>query len=152
MQLESNAFSPGERVPRRHSCQGVDVSPPVAWRDPPAGTRSFALICDDPDAPRGTWHHWALFDLQADMFSLDEGYPAGERVGTTRQGVNDFGVARYNGPCPPRGHGPHHYRFKLFALDVERLDVPARATCKEVEAAATRHCLAQAQLMGIYAR
>ncbi len=90
--------------------------------------------------------------MPAETFALDEDYPAGERVGTTRQGVNDFGMARYNGPCPPRGHGPHHYRFKLLAMDVEHLDLPARAICEEVEAAAAQHCLAKAQLVGVYAR
>lgn len=152
MQVSSKAFLSGERIPLRHSCQGADLSPPLSWRDSPAATRSFALFCDDTDAPRGTWHHWALFDLPADISSLDEGYAAGERVGTTRQGVNDFGVSRYSGPCPPRGHGPHHYHFKLFALDVEQLDIPARAACEEVEAVAVRHCLAEAHLVGIYAR
>jgi len=152
MQITSPAFAPGGRIPLRHSCQGADVSPPLAWRDAPSATRSFALFCDDPDAPVGTWHHWALFDLPPDTRKLAEAYPPGARVGATRQGVNDFGSARYSGPCPPRGHGQHHYRFKLVALSVERLEVAAEANCPAIEDAAARHCLAEAKLVGTYAR
>lgn len=152
MEFSSTAFSNGERIPLRHSCQGSDISPPLAWRDAPAETCSFALFCNDPDAPKGIWHHWALFDLPPDVTDLPEAYPGGTHVGATRHGVNDFGRARYNGPCPPRGHGSHHYLFKLLALDVKHLDAPERADCALVEEIAAQHQLAEAALTGLYAR
>jgi len=143
-QLTSPAFSEGQPIPRKHTGDGADVSPEVAWTGPPAGTASLALICDDPDAPRGTWSHWVLFDLPPDTRGLAEGATAG------KQGKNDFGRPGYGGPAPPRGK-PHRYFFMLSALDTP-LNLPAGATRAEVLAAMKGHVLAEAKLMGTYQR
>lgn len=152
MKLSSSAFRDGEDIPRRYACDGENLSPPLAWSDAPAGTRSFALLCDDPDAPRGTWRHWAVYDLPAHCAVLSEG--AGNRGGEPglKQGVNDFGDEAYGGPCPPHGHGTHHYRFRLLALSTDRMNLPAGATCREVEHALNGHILAHATLVGHYRR
>jgi Raf kinase inhibitor-like YbhB/YbcL family protein len=151
-QLTSTAFKAGGRIPRQYTCEGEDRSPPLAWSGVPAGTKSFALLCDDPDAPAGTWHHWALFNIPAGTDRLDEGFAhRGPDIGT-RQAVNDFGRAGYGGPCPPPGHGFHHYHFKLLALDVEKLALPERVRGAEVERAAEAHALARAELIGLYSR
>lgn len=152
MKLTSSAFAAGQPIPSRFSCEGADLSPPLAWSGAPKGTRSFALLCDDPDAPVGTWHHWALFDIPVDTAELAEGYARDAQVGATRQAVNDFGVTGYRGACPPKGHGAHRYHFKLLALDVDKLAIKDGARCKDVEAAAKRHVLARAELIGTYTR
>lgn len=150
--LESPAFRDGGRIPRRHSCEGDDLSPALTWSGLPAGCRSLALVCEDPDAPGGTWHHWAIFDVPASERGLREGMPTDERVGAMRQAINDFRRVGYGGPCPPPGHGPHRYRFRLLALAVKQLDVPDRPTCKAVAAAAGRQALAETVLTGRYER
>jgi Raf kinase inhibitor-like YbhB/YbcL family protein len=150
--LTSSAFADGARIPELYSCEGADISPPLAWSGAPDETRSFALLCDDPDAPAGTWTHWAIFDIAADASGLREGYPKGARVDDVRQAVTDFGHAGYGGPCPPRGHGVHHYYFRVLALDVGRLDVPEKATFRDVEKIAEAHVLARADLTGTYSR
>lgn len=152
LRLESTAFAEGQRIPTRYTCEGRDISPPLAWSGAPEGTESFALLCDDPDAPVGTWHHWALFDIAAPTGRLDEAYPGDETVGGSRQAINDFGRSGYGGPCPPRGHGVHHYRFRLLALGVARLDLGPGPRCAEVETAARAHTLAEAVLVGTYSR
>ncbi len=150
--LTSPAFAEGGRIPTRHSCEGDDASPPLAWDGAPEGTRAFALICSDPDAPAGTWYHWAVFDIPAAARRLDEDFPTDGRVGDIRQAVTDFRRTGYGGPCPPRGHGVHHYRFRLMAVDVERLAVAASPDCRDVEAEASRHRLAECALTGLYSR
>jgi Raf kinase inhibitor-like YbhB/YbcL family protein len=112
----------------------------------PAGTKSFALIVDDPDAPRGTFCHWAMFDISPTATGVSDEMPAG-----AHEAVNDFGRMGYGGPCPPPGH-VHHYRFRLMALNVPRLNIPQRATCQDVQPAAEPHKLAEATLVGTYAR
>jgi len=128
------------------------VSPALEWTGSPAGTRSFALLCDDPDAPGGTWHNWAVYDLPADTSRLEEAFPANACLPAAKQGVNDFGQIGYGGPCPPRRHDPHHYFFRLLALDVERLDVGPKPICAQVGIAAAKRALAEAQLVGIFSR
>jgi len=150
--LSSPAFKSGGRIPARYCCDAEDLSPPLAWTGAPAGRRSFALLCDDPDAPVGTWHHWALFNLAASVDHLDEAYPATDRLVASRQAINDFGRPGYGGPCPPRGHGVHHYRFRLLALNVSTLTLPDGAKCSDVEEAARSHVMATAQLIGTYSR
>jgi Raf kinase inhibitor-like YbhB/YbcL family protein len=150
--LTSPAFENGARIPTRFTCEGEDISPALEWSDQPAGTLSYLLLCDDPDAPAGTWHHWALYDIPADRIRLDQGFPARSEVEGARQAVNDFGRVGYGGPCPPPGHGTHHYRFRLLALDVAKLPSGAEAKCPEVEAAARPHALGEALLVGTYAR
>lgn len=152
LRLVSSAFRDGERIPRNHTCEGGDVSPAFSWSGLPNGCRSLALVCEDPDAPSGTWYHWAVFDIPATTSELPEGFPANERVGDIRQATNSFHRIGYGGPCPPQGHGSHRYRFRLFALSVDRLDVRAHPTCPAVAAAASQHALAETVLTGLYKR
>jgi Raf kinase inhibitor-like YbhB/YbcL family protein len=152
LRIESSAFADNQTIPQRYTCEGEDISPPLAWSGAPEGTKSFALLCDDPDAPAGTWHHWALFDLPATADRLEEAHPTDQSVSATRQAVNDFKRPGYGGPCPPQGHGTHHYRFRLLALSVAHLDLAPGAACPEVEAAARPQLLAEAVLVGTYAR
>lgn len=147
--LESPAFDEGDTIPIRYTCEGEDVSPALQWQDAPANARSFALIMDDPDAPRGTFTHWVLFDIPADQTGLPEAVQAGD-IGTS--GVNDFRKTGYGGPCPPPGHGPHRYFFTLYALDIDTLNLPAGAARSKVEQAMQGHIIGQAQLMGRYER
>jgi Raf kinase inhibitor-like YbhB/YbcL family protein len=146
MQLTSEAFDDGSPIPSRFTCDGEDVPPPLRWSNPPTGTQSFALIVDDPDAPRGTFRHWGLFDIPSSARQLGE---SGEQ---SREARNDFDRTGYGGPCPPRGHGPHRYRFRLLALDVTRLPLAAGSAVSEVERAAQPHVLASALLTGRYER
>ena len=151
MHLTSPSFSSGSTIPRKHTCDGSDVSPALAWSGAPQGTQSFALIADDPDAPVGTWSHWVLYDLPAGTTSLAENVSKVDAPPTGgRQGRNDFRKLGYGGPCPPPGT-PHRYFFKLYALD-RMLGLKAGASQKEVEKALQGHILAQAELMGKYGR
>lgn len=152
MRLESPAFRDGDPIPAAHSRDGGDASPPLSWTDPPAETRSFALVCDDPDAPRGTWVHWVLWGIPADSRSLAAGAGSSERPsGGGVHGTNDFRERRWGGPAPPRGHGTHHYRFHLYALDAEP-ELKAGASRAELDAAIRGHALAEATLTGTYRR
>ena len=149
--VSSLAFSNGDRIPAKFTCQGQDVSPPLAWGNPPAGTRSFALIVDDPDAPAGIFTHWVLFNIPADSRTLPEAVPAqAELSGGARQGKNDSGRTGYYGPCPPPG-GQHRYQFTLYALD-KMLDLAAGASKKQLLSAMQGHILAQGRLTGTYQR
>jgi Raf kinase inhibitor-like YbhB/YbcL family protein len=153
LKLSSSAFSDGSPIPAKHTCDGPDVSPALGWSGAPAGTKSFALIMDDPDAPAGTWVHWVLWDLPASFASLPENVPRTETLqslGGALQGKNSWPKIGYYGPCPPPGK-PHRYFFKLYALDVT-LGLKAGATKADVEQAMQGHVLAQTQLMGTYAR
>jgi Raf kinase inhibitor-like YbhB/YbcL family protein len=151
MQLTSTAFSEGETIPKPHTGDGEDRSPPLKWTGVPEGTKSFALICDDPDAPGGVWVHWVLFNIPADQRELTGGIGATATVaGGAKHGKNDFGKLGYGGPAPPRGK-PHRYYFKLYALDTT-LELTAGATKKQVEAAIKGHMLAAGELMGKYGR
>jgi Raf kinase inhibitor-like YbhB/YbcL family protein len=151
MRLVSTAFQEGSSIPRKHTGDGSDVSPPLQWSAAPAGVKSFALICDDPDAPRGTWVHWVLFNIPAERTDLPEGQPSRSALPTGAvQGKNDFGKLGYGGPAPPPGKA-HRYMFKLCALDI-LLKLPEGATKKQVEDAIKNHILDQAQLMGTYGR
>jgi len=150
--LRSSAFAEGERIPSRQSCEGDDLSPPLAWAGVPAKTQSFALVCEDPDAPMGTWHHWGIYNIPAHELGLAEGFAPDAVVGAVRQAVTDFDRPGYGGPCPPRGHGTHHYYFRLMALDVAKLDLPLDADCEQLKRAAKPHVLEEAVLMGTFAR
>lgn len=150
--LESTAFREGQRIPERYTCEGQDVSPPLAWSGAPEGTKSFVLLLTDPDAPRGTWHHWGLYDIPADASELAQALPAEAKTGPMRQVLNDFGRVGYGGPCPPPGHGTHHYHFRLLALSVGSLRLPAKARCPDLEKAALPHFLGAAETVGTYAR
>ena len=151
MQISSAAFSAGEKIPMKFTCDGPDVSPKLTWNEPPTNTKSFALITDDPDAPMGTWVHWVLYDLPAETRELTEGVVKQEQLSNgARQGRNDFGKIGYGGPCPPRGK-PHRYFFKLYALD-SKLNLKAGATKADLESAMKGHILAQSELIGKYGR
>lgn len=149
--LKSGAFAAGANIPKKYTCDAEDVSPPLTWNDPPAGTQSFALIADDPDAPVGTWVHWVLYDLPPNARELAEGVAKQEQIPNgARQGRNDFRKIGYGGPCPPPGK-PHRYFFKLYALN-GKLNLQAGATKADVEKAMQGHIVAQGELMGRYGR
>ncbi len=145
VELSSRAFAAGQPIPRRYSCAGEDLSPPLAWRAVPAGAVSLALIVDDPDAPLGTFTHWLAWGINPD----DGGLGEGERA--RREGRNDFREIGYRGPCPPRGHGPHRYFFRLYALAREPAVSPS-ASRSELERALNDNVLAVAELVGTYER
>jgi Raf kinase inhibitor-like YbhB/YbcL family protein len=149
-EIKSAAFQNNSSIPSRHTCDGANLSPALSWTDPPQGTQSYALIMDDPDAPRGTFVHWVLYNLPASARQLPEGVPKDDDVQGGLQGVNDFPQTGYGGPCPPPGK-PHRYFFELYALDT-KLDLPAGAQKKDVEQAMKGHVLAEAQWMGRYKR
>jgi|SRR5581483_7509482 len=150
--LRSDAFPDGATIPLKYTCSGNNISVPLAWAGAPAATQAFALIMDDPDAPlAGGFVHWVVYDLPANVSSLPEGVPEGDRIaGGGTQGANGRGTRAYTGPCPPPG-APHHYSFRLFALDAP-LGLAAGATRAEVEAAMQGHTLAQAMLTGLFGR
>jgi len=150
-QITSTAFTEGAPIPVRHTCDDKDLSPALAWAGAPQGTKSFALICDDPDAPIGTWVHWVVFNIPADSAGLPEGVPAVEKLPNgTIQGKNGWHKIGYGGPCPPPGK-PHRYFFKLYALDT-LLALDSSADKKAVLNAVKGHALGEAQWMGTYAR
>jgi Raf kinase inhibitor-like YbhB/YbcL family protein len=142
--LTSSAFDNGRPIPTRHTCDGDDVSPPLQWSDVPERTQSLALVCDDPDAPGGTFTHWLAWGIEADVRGLAEG----ERA--SAEGENDFGRTGYGGPCPPRGHGPHRYSFRLYALS-EKPELQPGARKDALEQAVI-DSLAVAELTGTYER
>jgi Raf kinase inhibitor-like YbhB/YbcL family protein len=143
--LESGAFGHAQAIPSRYSCEGEDVSPPLRWSNVPEGTRSLAMIVDDPDAPGGVFTHWLAWGLDPAAEGLGEGESA------PREGRNDFGTSGYRGPCPPPGHGRHRYVFRLYALDMQ-LELPAGAAKAELEQAIEGHVLTTAELVGTYER
>jgi len=149
MQLIIPAFPENGRIPQLHTCDGADLSPAIEWRGEPAGSQSFALIVDDPDAPAGTWNHWLLWDLPATVHSLAQGWKPG---GAGRTGANDFGKKGYGGPCPPQGHGPHRYFFRLYALDVASLSLVEGSRRAALDRALKDHVLSQVEYMGRYER
>ncbi len=150
--LSSSSLVEGQPADKRHTCDGADLSPPLAWSGAPAGTASFALLVDDPDAPSGTFTHWLLWALASTRTSLPEGVAKDPEVaGLGRQGLNGFGKVGYSGPCPPAG-ALHHYRFTLYALSAAP-DLPAGTTKRsELEAAIAGKILAQATLTATYTR
>ncbi|MFQ5861329.1 MAG: YbhB/YbcL family Raf kinase inhibitor-like protein [Dehalococcoidia bacterium] len=149
--LWSEAFDVGKAIPRRYTCDGEDTSPALSWSEAPEGTRAFALIVDDPDAPVGVFTHWVLFNLPTSTQGLPEGVSKMERLDSgALQGRNDFGRVGYGGPCPPPGH-THRYRFGLYALDAP-LDLEPGATKQQVLDAMRGHVLGDAQLVGTYRR
>ncbi len=152
LDLKSDAFVNGQSIPAKYSCVGKNVSPALTWGNPPDGTRSFALIVDDPDAPMGTWVHWVLFNIPAGNRSLPENLPiTGKNVDPNAIyfGKNSSGNTRYDGPCPPSG--THRYYFKLYALDTLVNLLPG-ATKDELLKAMKGHILAQGELMGTFSK
>lgn len=149
--ISSPAFQEGKPIPTQYTCDGEDLSPPLKWSKVPEGTKSLALISEDPDAPAGIWVHWVLYNLPPTITELPEGMPTQEVLPNgAKQGINDFKRIGYGGPCPPPGK-PHRYFFKLYALDTE-LDLKPGATKQELLRAMEGHILAEGQLMGTYQR
>ncbi|MBI1787245.1 MAG: YbhB/YbcL family Raf kinase inhibitor-like protein [Acidobacteria bacterium] len=144
-QLVIAAFAEGGAIPKLHTCEGADLSPALEWSGEPPQTRSFVLIVDDPDAPGGVWNHWLLYNIPPTVHAIAQGYRP-DRDGES--GVNDFGKLGYNGPCPPKGHGPHRYYFKLSALDVPSLELSAKANRAQLDRALKGRVLAEARYMG----
>ena len=142
IEITSEAFKEGGTIPRAYTCDGEDKSPPLRWSSVPEGTGSLALVADDPDAPGGTWVHWVLWGLPADTKELPDG---------SRQGTTDFKRVGYGGPCPPLGHGAHHYYFKLYALDNQPA-LGAGSTKKDLLSSMEGRILAEGQLIGTYER
>ncbi len=150
IKVSSEAFEEGGMIPAKYTCDEDDISPPLAWDSIPEGTKTLALICDDPDAPMGTWVHWVLFNLPVDISELPGNVPPERELESgAKQGTNDFGRIGYGGPCPPGG--THRYYFKLYALDAE-LDLEAGARKPKLLEAMEGHILAKGQLMGRYSR
>ena len=153
-ELTSPAFGAGERIPKKCTGEGEDTSPPLEWTDPPEDTLAFALVCDDPDAPVGTWDHWLIWNLPADSRKLPEGVPTQQTLpdfGGACQGNNSWPKIGYGGPMPPPGHGTHHYNFVLYALDTT-LDLEAGADKRALLKAMANHILTEARLTGTYSR
>lgn len=151
LSISTPSFPNGGGIAKKFTCSGADVSPQFSWTEPPAGTKTFALLVDDPDAPAGNWNHWAIWNLPASARSLPEGAGKSARLpDRSQQGMNDFRKVGYNGPCPP-ANKTHHYHFKLYALDT-RLNLKADAGKPELEAAMKGHILAQAEWMGTFHR
>jgi len=147
IRLTSAAFSPGSAIPKKHTGEGADTSPPLAWSDLPAGTMELALVCDDPDAPTPKpWVHWVLYGLSASLAGLKEGDSGGGLSGPT-----DFGRPGYGGPMPPKGHGVHRYFFRLYALDAP-LGAKPGLTKEKLLAAMKGHILGEGELIGTYER
>jgi len=149
MKLVSSAFADGAAIPRRFTCDGENLSPALQWSGAPEGTRSLVLLCDDPDAPAGTWHHWAVYDIPPNVTKFAENAAQDTKM---KQAVNDFRKTGYSGPCPPRGHGPHHYHFRLLALSADHTRAQANAACRDIEREARKFTLAEATLVGWYER
>ncbi len=150
IKLTSSAFEEGGMIPSKYTCDGRDISPPLTWDNVPGKTESIAVICDDPDAPMGTWVHWVLFNLPAEKRELAENVPDDETLpDDTRQGVTDFVSTGYGGPCPPSG--THRYFFRIYALDIP-VDIVSIADKETLLKAMAGHILAEGQLMGKYKR
>ena len=148
--IKSSAFKEGEMIPSKYTCDGVNVSPPLKWNDPPKGTKSLVLISDDPDAPMGIWVHWVVYNIHASVKEFPENIPSSDVIDNSAiQGITDFRKVGYGGPCPPSG--THRYFFKLYALDTT-LSIGPGATKKQVVDAMEGHVLAEGQLMGRYKR
>jgi Raf kinase inhibitor-like YbhB/YbcL family protein len=150
IKITSSVFEDGGLIPAKYTCDGADMSPALRWDVVPEGTKSIALICDDPDAPMGTFVHWVIFGLPAETRELAENIPSDETLPNgAKQGKSDFGRIGYGGPCPPSG--THRYFFKIYALDTE-VDLAAGASKRELVKAMEGHILGQGQLIGKYKR
>ena len=152
MEIKSSAFGNGERIPKKYTCEGEDISPPLSWSGVPAEAKSLVLIVDDPDAPIGTFTHWVVYDIPVSQTGLPENFEKKSEVGAIKQGRNDFGRVGWGGPCPPPGHGTHRYFFKLYAISKEKLGLPPGASKSDVMKAMEGNILAQAEFYGTYSR
>jgi Raf kinase inhibitor-like YbhB/YbcL family protein len=148
--VTSPAFGPQQLIPSQYTCDGQDISPPLAWKPVPQKTKSIVIICDDPDAPAGIWVHWVCYDIPPSVDTLTEGLPKTDTLSCGgKHGKNDFGRIGWGGPCPPSG--THRYFFKVYALDI-MLTLPAGKTKKNIEKAMKGHIVGQGELVGKYSR
>jgi hypothetical protein len=152
LMLSSPAFASGGEIPAEYTCDGADISPPLAWSDLPDGTRSLVLIVEDPDAPSGTFRHWVAYDIPPGARGLDRGYGPSRPASGFREARNDFGKPGYGGPCPPRGHGVHHYHFRLLAISRPSLGLTSTATAQDVARAAQPYTMSSIELVATYRR
>lgn len=152
LMLTSPDFDPGETIPKRFTCDGQNVSPAFRWTGVPEGTKELLLVCDDPDAPDGVFHHWAAFNIAPDRDFLHAGFGAESLEPGFRQAVNDFGKPGYGGPCPPKGDKPHAYHFRLSALGDRIVSAAPDATCVEVIRLARPYVIEFTELVGFYGR
>jgi Raf kinase inhibitor-like YbhB/YbcL family protein len=152
LMLASPVIPPGAEIPAQYTCDGADISPPLTWSGLPDGTGSLVLVVEDPDAPSGVFRHWAVFDIPAGARGLDAGYSANRPATGLHEARNDFGNPGYGGPCPPKGHGTHHYHFRLLAISRPTLDLRAPATALDVLKAAEPYAIGRAELVGTYHR
>lgn len=143
LSLSSGDLAPGQPIAVAFTCDGTDRSPAFNWDEPPEGTKSLVLIAD---APNGLFRHWGMYDIPPETRSVSSGQSLG------KEAINDFGKVGYGGPCPPRGHGTHHYHFKLYALDVDHLDLGEDPKVADVEQAARQHAIGEGELIGTYER
>ncbi len=151
LEIKCDGFTPGGFIPSKHTCDSLDISPGLEWSGIPSGTKSIALICDDPDAPSGVWSHWVIYNIPGGKNSLGENVEKKSRLDDgSLQGINDFGKSGYGGPCPPPGN-PHRYFFRLFALDTE-LSLKEGPSREDVLKAIKGHVLAEAEVFGVYKR
>jgi len=145
LHISSPAFADGGAIPKKYTCDGQNIAPPLEWSGLPKESKTVAIVCEDPDAPSGTFTHWVVYDLPATTRSLREGASVG------KAGVNDFGKAGFGGPCPPKKDHAHHYHFHMYALDVDSLG-PAGLSKGDVREAMSGHVLAEGELTGVYKR
>jgi hypothetical protein len=156
--LTSSAFKNNGTIPEKYSfnamgCTGQNVSPPLEWKNVPAGTKSLALMVHDPDAPTGSgWWHWVVYNIPADATSLPEGVTAATLPKGAMEGNTDFGKPGWGGPCPPPGSGKHHYQFSLFALKIDKIEVPPGASPAMIGFNAKANAIATAKLTGLFSR
>lgn len=152
MELRSEAFDADGPIPKKYTCDGEDISPPLFWSQGPDGTKSYVVLCEDPDAPTGTFHHWGVYDIPADETSLMENVPPRTEDDSFKQAENDFNSIGWGGPCPPRGHRAHRYHFKVWALKVASLDFERTPDVRQLKEMARPHVAAEGELIGLYER
>jgi Raf kinase inhibitor-like YbhB/YbcL family protein len=150
--IASPAIPPGGEIPSQYTCDGADISPPVTWSGVPDGTQSLVLVVEDPDAPSGVFRHWAVFDIPPGSRGLDAGYSAARPAPGSHEARNDFSKPGYDGPCPPKGHGVHHYHFRLLAISRPSLHLTASTNALDVLNAAQRYVIERTELVGTYRR
>jgi Raf kinase inhibitor-like YbhB/YbcL family protein len=150
--MYSASFESGARIPDKYARDGANVSPPIEWLGAPPDTKSFAVVIEDPDAPRGMFRHWAAYDVGPGESGLREGAGKADTQPRFKTAVNDFGNRYYDGPQPPPGHGTHHYHIRCLALDVEHLNLPDSASVADVVESAHAHMLAETEIVGTFSR
>lgn len=152
MEVRSEAFETNGTIPREYTCEGRDVSPPLFWSKGPEETKSYVVICQDPDAPTGTFYHWGVYDIPAHETSLNENIPPRTEDGDLKQAENDFNNVGWGGPCPPRGHRAHRYHFKVWALKVAELPFEHTPKVTELIEMARPHIADEGELIALYER